>query len=74
MGAEGGAGLREREGRTRGPAFCDKWGNVARSQEYEMALAERLQVVQNKQPGVIPVDVEMYEVFRVSWSFRQGAT
>lgn len=47
---------------------------MARSQEYEMALAERLQVVQNKQPGVIPVDVEMYEVFRVSWSFRQGAT
>ncbi len=66
--------LREEEGRMNGPAFCDRYGRIARSRDYEVALMERLQMVQNSNPGIIPPDVEIFENFGISRSFRRGAT
>jgi hypothetical protein len=66
--------VREKEGRIQGPAFCDKAGRIAKSKDYEVAIMERLQVVQNTVPGVIPSDIEVTEHFGISRSFRRGAT
>lgn len=66
--------FREEVGRVRGPAFCDQLGGIARSKDYELAIIERLQVVQQMHPGAIPQDVELYEHFGVSRSFRRGST
>ena len=35
---------------------------------------ERLQAIQSVNPGVIPPDVEVFEHFGISRSFRRGAT
>ncbi len=66
--------VREGEGRVQGPAFCDKYGRIARPKDYELALMERLQAIQSVNPGVIPPDVEVFEHFGISRSFRRGAT
>lgn len=66
--------VREGEGRLNGPAFCDCFGRIARSQDYDLAIMERLQVVQANQLGVIPPDVEIFEHFGISRSFRRGST
>jgi hypothetical protein len=66
--------VRESQGRVHGPAFCDKQGKVASARVYESALMERLQQVQNTTRGVIPEDVEVFENFGISRSFRRGAT
>lgn len=66
--------VREKEGRVRGPAFVNRHGGVALAQDYELAIVERLQEVQRKRPDAIPPDVDLYENFGLSRSFRRGAT
>jgi len=61
-------------GRRQGPAFGDASGQVMSARVLEGALMERLQVVKDKRPGVIPADVDCYEDFGISRSFRRGAT
>ncbi len=66
--------VREKEGRIQGPAFCDKAGRIAKAQDNEKAIMERLQTVHNLVPGLIPGDIEVTEHFGISRSFRRGAT
>jgi hypothetical protein len=66
--------VREREGRWQGPAFCDAHGKIVKAQTYELAIMERLQVVQDTNPGVISADVDIFEHFGINRSFRRGAT
>jgi len=66
--------VREKEGRIQGPAFCDKAGRIAKAQDNEKAIMERLQTVHNLVPGLIPGDIEVTEHFGISRSFRCGAT
>jgi hypothetical protein len=66
--------VREREGRIQGPAFCDDRGRIARSHLYEEWIMERLLRVQATIPGAIPPEIDIYEQFGVSRSFRRGAT
>lgn len=66
--------VRDQEGRTHGPAFCDKAGGIARSFEYEAGFIERLLEVQTADPEAISPDVDINEQFGISRSFRRGAT
>jgi len=66
--------VREKEGRIQGPAFCDERGRIARAHSYEEWIMERLMRVQATIPGAIPPEVDIYEQFGVSRSFRRGAT
>lgn len=66
--------IREKEGRLHGPAFCDKLGRIATAHIYEAGIMERLCAVQAANPGAISPDVDIYEQFGISRSFRRGAT
>lgn len=66
--------VREKEGRVQGPAFCDRLGHIASSHTYEAGIMERLCAVQSANPGAISPDVDIYEQFGISRSFRRGAT
>lgn len=66
--------VREREGRTHGPAYCDRTGEIARSFEYEAGFIDRLLELQARDPIVITPDVDITEQFGVGRSFRRGAT
>jgi len=59
-------------GRRQGPAFGDAQGQIMSSRLLEGVLMERLQVVKDKKPGVIPNDVDCYEDFGISRSFRRS--
>ena len=49
-------------------------GNIARSRKYELAIMDRLAAIQEADPNLIPKDMDVYEEFGVSRSFRRGAT
>jgi hypothetical protein len=66
--------VREKEGRTPCPAFCDQLGKIASSSSYELAIMDRLHWVQGSSSAVIPPDIDVYEHFGISRSFRRGAT
>jgi hypothetical protein len=66
--------VREKEGLVRGPAFCDEQGGIARAHLYEEWIMERLIQVQATIHGAIPPEVDIYEQFGISRSFRRGAT
>jgi hypothetical protein len=66
--------VREKEGRVQGPAFCDDHGRIARAHSYEGWIMERLLRVQSTIPGAIGPDIDIYEQFGISRSFRRGAT
>jgi hypothetical protein len=65
--------VRDQEGRTHGPAFCDKAGGIARAFEYEAGFIERLLEIQVADPEAISPDVDINEQFGISRSFRRGA-
>jgi hypothetical protein len=66
--------VREKEGRRQGPAFCDDRGGIARAHVYEGWIMERLLRVQATIPGAISTEVDIYEQFGISRSFRRDAT
>jgi hypothetical protein len=54
-----------------GPAFrCAP----ASSLDYEMDILDRLHLIQQHSPNLIPVDVQVYEEYGLSRSFRRGST
>ena len=65
---------KETLGRVRGPAFSDEQGNILCPRTLEMALMDKLQTVKDASPGLVPLDVDMYEDFGISRSFRRSAT
>jgi hypothetical protein len=54
--------------------FCGASGQVASSKWYEREILERLQMIQDGHPELIPRDVQVLEEYGISRSFRQGAT
>jgi hypothetical protein len=56
-------------GRRQGPAFGDAQGQIMSSRLLEGMLMERLQVVKDKKPGVIPNDVDCYKDFGITCWF-----
>ena len=66
--------VREKEGRVRGPAFCDANGEVALSKDYELVFQDMLSRVQARCPDLIPPEVDVYEDYGISRSFRRGST
>jgi hypothetical protein len=66
--------LKTARGYVRGPLFGDDKGLVVRAKAIELELMERLQGIKDSQPGLIPSDVDIYEDFGISRSFRRGAT
>jgi hypothetical protein len=61
-------------GRVHGPAFGNRRGETLTSGFVESLLADRLQLIKDTRPGVIPKEVDCYEHFGISRSFRRGAT
>jgi len=61
-------------GSVRGPLFGDEMGLVVKAKTIEMELMERLQGIKETEPGLIPLDLDVYEDFGISRSFRRGAT
>jgi hypothetical protein len=61
-------------GRSHGPAFGDKYGEVLGSGFIQNILSDRLQIIKETRPGVIAKEVDCYKHFRISRSFRRGAT
>jgi hypothetical protein len=66
--------VKEEAGRLQGPAFQDRLGNVISSRQIESRITDQLQLIKDTQPGIIPPDVDCYEDFGISRSFRRGAT
>ncbi len=64
----------EKEGRVQGPAFCDRLGQIAKAHAFETVIMDRLHLVQSSDPRALLLDVDIYEQFGISCSFRRGAT
>jgi hypothetical protein len=57
-----------------GPAFRTKSGAPASSSDYELDILDRLHLIQQHSPELIPADVQVYEEYGLSRSFRRGST
>jgi hypothetical protein len=66
--------IKESLGTLRGPLFGDEMGFIMKPKVTEMALMDKLQVIKDTQPGLIPANVDIFEDFGISRSFRRGAT
>lgn len=64
----------EMQGRFRVLAFCSTGGNIAKSKTYELALMDRLFIIQEFLPNLLPTDVDICKELGISRSFRSGAT
>jgi hypothetical protein len=60
--------------RSHGPAFGNKYGETLDSSFIEDIVSDRLQVVKDSRPGLIPQEVDCYSQFVISRSYRRGAT
>jgi hypothetical protein len=58
----------------RGPAFSDNKGYRLSPRWLEMEILDRLHSIQSDKPDIIPKDVNVYEEYGISRSFRRGAT
>ena len=67
-------GVRDEAGIRNGPAFCDSFGNIAKTKIYEDAILERFCVIQRWENSPIAKGVNVFEDFGVSRSFRRGST
>ncbi len=55
------------------PSMIDN-GGIAKGKIYELAIMDQLVGIQASRPGLVPADLDVYEKFRISYSFRKGAT
>jgi hypothetical protein len=60
--------------RYQGPAFCTRSGTPACIADYELEILDRLHLIQQRQPDLIPPDVQIFEEYGLSRSFRRGST
>lgn len=65
---------RHEAGRSHGPAFWDQYSESLNSSFVEGLIADHLQIIKDTCPGVIQNDINCYEHFEISQSFRRGAT
>lgn len=66
--------IKTSRGYVRGPLFGDVYGVAVKAKTIEMELMEHLQGIKDAQPGLVPSDLDVYEDFGISRSFRRGAT
>lgn len=66
--------VKEQHQQTHGPAFSDRHGNILSGAWVETGLLDRLHEIQSSDPDLIPQEVNVYEEFGISRSFRRGAT
>jgi hypothetical protein len=66
--------VRALEGRFHSPAFCDLHGALVLPADMELHLLDKLQVVQQNHPTLIPAEIIVSEKYGISRSFRRGAT
>ena len=64
---------RRLEGRTNGPVFADKWGNMVNPRHYEALILAKLQIIKESRCDLIPDSVNVYEAYGISRSFRRGS-
>jgi len=64
----------EQAGHWRDPLLGDELGNIVRPKTIKFALMDKLQIIKDSQLGLIPEDLDVYEDFGISRSFRRGAT
>jgi len=60
--------------RFQGPAFCTRSGSPAFTKDFELDILDRLHIIQQQHPELIPPDVQVYEEYGLSRSFRRGST
>jgi hypothetical protein len=60
--------------RFQGPAFCTRSGMPAYIRDYELDILDRLHLIQQHHPELIPPDVQVFEEYGISRSFRRGST
>jgi hypothetical protein len=53
-------------GRSHGPAFRDRYGEMLNSSFIKDLVSDCLQMVRNSRPGLIPNEVDCYEDFGIS--------
>jgi len=58
----------------KGPAFSGRDGKLLQSSWIEMEILDRLHSIQSARPDLIPRDLNVYEEYGISRSFRRGAT
>lgn len=66
--------VKQRHSQTHGPAFSDRYGSLIDPRWLEMEIMDRLHVIQSSYPDLIMQDINVYEDFGTSRSFRRGAT
>jgi hypothetical protein len=66
-------GLRELQGLSNGPAFCKKDGSPVNPRSYESVILDALDRVKTRRPDLIPYDLDVYEKYGISRSFRRGS-
>ncbi len=64
----------QHQGRFKGPAFTTVTGEVARMKDYELAILDRIHAIQTHQPSIVSPDVNVYDDYGLSRSFRRGST
>ena len=65
--------VRQEEGRTNGPAFCDETGQVVYSSYYEDVFIEVLSEIQEERPDLIPAMIDVTD-HGLSRSWRRSST
>jgi hypothetical protein len=68
------ADAKRMQGLTHGPAFSSERGEVVDPRWIEMEILDRLRAIQERDSSVIKEDVQVYEEYGISRSFRRGAT
>ena len=64
---------RRSEGRSHGPVFADRWGQVVNPRLYENIILGKLQILKETRRDLIPDTVSVYEDYGISRSFRRGS-
>ncbi len=68
------AWAKRKQGLSHGPAFSDAAGQPLSSRWLEVEILDRFYSIQTAKPHIIPPDVQVYEEYGISRSFRRGST
>jgi len=60
--------------RFHGPAFCTRLGSPGFTRDYELDILDKLHLIQQQHPELIPLDTPVYDEYGISRSFRRGST
>ena len=64
---------RRAEGRSHGPVFADRWGNMVNPRVFETHILGKLQIIKESHGDLIPDSVDVFEEYGISRSFRRGS-